>query len=319
MKLLKRVKEYYRLDELKDIGIPEGEIRFLIEQSNLQPVFYLPLAKYVLGGFIQGKFNGFAIANYKGLVSIPTAKLDELLKIGKVKTVHVSLIQRENISVISYDYPFDVACPNNFIEGWKKADLKTFKLPVIPAQIYPKSFTNPENLYFKLLNKLSDGATSNVQAIDTYQTQRPYALNDKILCAEEEALQFAEICIQHVDLVRLELVQETTNNQTAGNKIESQSKLSVTSELFKNEFEELIARILLDKPLLKAKEIHRILCHEAANEEGCRLYDKSDILLGETDGVISWRDKYRGNAERSYKLDSLRNVISDVRKVSVKI
>lgn len=151
MKLLKRVKEYYRLEELKDIGIPEGEIRFLIEQSNLQPVFYLPLAKYVLGGFIQGKFNGFAIANYKGLVSIPTAKLDELLKIGKVKTVHVSLIQRENISVISYDYPFDVACPNNFIEGWKKADLKTFKLPVIPAQIYPKSFTNPENLYCKLL------------------------------------------------------------------------------------------------------------------------------------------------------------------------
>ncbi len=309
-------RKYYRLDELEKLGVTEGALRYFIEQEKLQPVFFLPSEHYVLGGYHENKFKGFAIARYKGIVSIPSAKLAHLLSKGKVTSVEMTLLERENITVISSDYPFDVPLPNSYIASWLKADLAVFKWPAIPAKSYPIECDSFASSFIGALKAISSTAEKTAaKDIDSLDSKIFETHPRKVLSAEGQKFEFANICILASDLIRLGLlnVQIAASDTPAPIHLVIEPQLNLEDK-FKNEFEELISRILKAEPQLQAKEIHRLLCSEAAMEESARTFDTRDVLMGETDGIISWRDKYRGNAERSYSLDSLRNVIIAVRK-----
>jgi hypothetical protein len=312
MNLITAERKYYRLDELKSLGIAEGTLRYLIEQDNLQPVFFLPSKQYVLGGYHENKFKGFAIAQYKGIVSIPAPKLAHLLSKGKVSSVEMNLLEREKITVISSYYSFDVPLPNSYIASWLKADLAQFNWPAIPAKSCPMECDSPMSSFLGMLKAVNAESKSAVK--DSVLESKIFENYPKrILSAEGQNFKFEDICIQTTDLIRLGLLNHQTESSSEVLNKPNIDKTAPALDKFQNEFEELIARILIAKPLIQAKELHRLLCDEAAKEEDSRAFDLNNVLLSETYGVISWRDKYRDNSERSYRLDSVRNVISRVR------
>ncbi|WP_157610989.1 hypothetical protein [Arsukibacterium perlucidum] len=138
-------KEYYRLDELAHLGVTEGTIRYFIEQDKLTPAFFVPSKWYVIGGYIKGMFNGFAIAKYQGLVSFPKSQNNELLAKGKVWSNSVSLLWREKIIIDSSDYPFNIPCPNSYIEAWQKRSLEELHWDRVPAKFYPQVRILPQS------------------------------------------------------------------------------------------------------------------------------------------------------------------------------
>jgi hypothetical protein len=163
------------------------------------------------------------------------------------------------------------------------------------------------------LNAISSGAKTDVEATTKLESKIFENHPKRILSAAGQNFKFEDICIQTTDLIQLGLLNLQLASVPEIEGKENVKKVAPVIDKFPNEFEDLIARILIAKPFIQAKEIHRLLCDEAAKEEDSRVFDCDNVLLSETHGVISWRDKYRDNAERSYRLDSLRNVISRVR------
>ncbi|OBP14203.1 hypothetical protein A5320_16325 [Rheinheimera sp. SA_1] len=312
MNLVTTDRKYYRLDELANFGVTEGTVRYLIEQDKLQPVFFLPPSHYVLGGYHANKFKGFAIAWYKGLVSIPCSKVVQLLSKGKVTSTEMNLLQREKITVVSSEYPFDVPWPNSYIGSWLKADLAQISWSVIPAKAYPRECDSLMASFVDMLNTINSGSRTAVDDATKLESKIFENHPKRILSAAGQNFNFVDICIQTTDLISIGLFDINQPSNELPDNQES-TKTGAFDNQFKNEFEELLARILMAKPQLKAKEIHRFLCVEAEKEEDSRVFDRHNVLMGETNGIISWRDKYRGNVECSYTLDSLRNVISRVR------
>ncbi|WP_019677969.1 hypothetical protein [Arsukibacterium perlucidum] len=135
----------------------------------------------------------------------------------------------------------------------------------------------------------------------------------RVLVSEGYDFALCDICVRHEDLVSL-IIKPNISSAETNEQLEKNSKIDITDHAFKNEFEELLASILRSKPRSQAKEIHRILCDECNREEDARVFDKNNILKGEDQGLISWRDKYRNNSERSYSQNSLKNVVSAVKK-----
>jgi len=313
MNLVAADRKYYRLDELANFGVTEGTVRYLIEQDKLQPVFFLPPSHYVLGGYHENKFKGFAIAWYKGLVSIPAAKVVQLLSNGKVTSTEMNLLQREQITVVSSEYPFEVPWPNSYIGSWLKADLTQISWSVIPAKVYPRECDSLMSSFVDMFNTINSG--SRTAADDATELESKIFENHprRKLSGTGQNFKFEDICIQTTALIKLGFLNlQIASSPETVNKENIETAAQVIGK-FPNEFEDLIARILTAKPSIQAKEIHRLLCDEVSKEEDARVFDCHNVLLGETYGVISWRDKYRDNAERSYRLDSLRNVISRVR------
>jgi hypothetical protein len=314
MNLVTADRKYYRLDELANFGMTEGTVRYLIEQDKLQPVFFLPPSHYVLGGYHENKFKGFAIAWYKGLVSIPAAKVVQLLSNGKVTSTEMNLLQREQITVVSSEYPFEVPWPNSYIGSWLKADLMQINWSVIPAKVYPRECDSLMSSFVDMLNTINSGSRTAVDDATELESKIFENHPKRILSAAGQNFKFSDICIQVADLNRLGLLNCQISYSAENVNKENVEKMAPASGKFNNEFEELIARILIAKPLIQAKEMHRLLCDEAAKEEDSRVFDRSNVLIGEVDGVISWRDKYRRNLERTYKQSSLGNLVSNVRR-----
>lgn len=301
-------KEYYRLDELAGLNVTEGTLRYFIEQNKLTPAFFVPFKDYVLGGYINGKFNGFAIANYRGLVGITKNNNSKLLEKGKVTTNTITLLQIDNIVIKSYNYPFNIPCPNDYISGWLKTNPITKDWQLVPAKFYPQERDSGWSVCTDILKTFTKSEEEKKQLENNLFADQP----KRVLSSIGFDFVLSDLCIRHCDLLTLGLIKPEYN------KLPRKQKLQLSEQLekinFKNEFEELLANILKSKPRIQAKKIHRILCDECATEEDSRQFDHHNILKADDQGIISWRDKYRGNAERSYTFDSLKNVISNVRK-----
>jgi len=303
-------KEYYRVDELATLGVTEGTIRYFVEQNKLTPTFFAPATDYILGGLHKNKFHGFAKANYKGLISLPKHCLSELLKKGKTRSNTVNLIQKENIVIKSADYPFSINYPNNFLESWLSFNPVKPDWHSVPAKHFPTEQDSGWSVFADLVKSFTDDEKEKAEFDKVYSSGKP----KRVLNSYGVEFTLSDLCIRHQDLLNLGVIHPKVNQLTSIQPPVQEKAAEATPIDFDNEFEELLAKILRSKSRIQAKNIHRILCDECAREEDSRLFDHKNILVGDDQGIISWRDKFRGNAERSYTLDSLRNVVSKVRK-----
>lgn len=307
-------KDYYRIDELTPIGITEGTIRYFIEQQKLQPVFFIQQQRFVIGAYVKNQFNGCAIATYQGLVSISAGKNGDLLKNGKVTANSVLLLQREKIVISSVTYPFNVPCPNSYITAWQNWTLSEIKLNTIPAKFYPIEHDSGMALFFGIM-KLAASTNTQKQALRQSEADMMSINAQRVLNSVGYDFLFQHICIRHKDLLSLGLLKPNIKDQSVNTLVPRNGDAQATDPRCKNEFEELLLSILTVMPRTQAKQMHRILCDEANREEDTRHYDYKNILLSEVEGIITWRDKYRDNAERSYNLGGLRNLLTEVRKM----
>ena len=301
-------KEYYRLEELKErFHITENDVRYLVEKKLVKACFSIRKTKFVVDGWDGDSRIGYAHINYQGLIALPDAEVDSLIANGKITPLNYLLSLGGAIQLVETDYPFGMARPKTFEEAWKPKYACHRNAEFMEARLSPfvsKTFWHSYQTAKKEVNYSRELFPKNEEC------ESKLAISKKLdLPLSFNMLQFSDICIRHNDLVANNLVVEEAQHKDIEPTDQTHNIINL-----ENEFEDLVASIILKNPQkLTAKKIHRILCDESAREIDQRLYDKNNILLGEEQGVISWRDKYRNNKERSYLQSSLDNVISTVK------
>lgn len=302
-------KEYYRLDDLKHhFNMTESDVHYLIAEKNVPPCFYIPQTTFIIGGWQKSDFIGYANVNYEGLIAIPQPYVKELVNKRKVLPYHFSLLNKAKIRQIDTDYDCELPLPNNYIQGWKAKELSEISWPTIPAKLYPHVATTLKHTFKDLLMTFAKDETDKAVTAKKFDDSFGETSKEELRPIYKTFL-FSEVCIRHEDLVSCGIIK--VHEHTSPAPLLNDGK---TGKL-DNEFEDLLAAIILSSPKkLTAKKIHRILCDECEREEDSRLFDKNNILLGEDQGVITWRDKYRNNKQRNYMQTTLNTIISDVRK-----
>ena len=302
-------KEYYRLDDLQHrFNMTESDVHYLIAEKNVPPCFYMPKTTFIIGGWRKNDFIGFANVNYEGLIAIPQPYVKELVNKRKVLPYHFSLLNKTQIRQIDTDYDCELPLPNDYIQGWQAKALSEISWPTIPAKLYPYVATTLKHTFKDLLMSFAKDEVDKASKAEDFDKSFGATPKEELTAIYKTFL-FQDICIRHEDLVNCGIIKIQENTSPAPQLNDAKiAKLD-------NEFEDLLAAIILSSPKkLTAKKIHRILCDECEREEDSRLFDKNNILLSEDQGVITWRDKYRGNKERSYMQSTLDTLVSSVRK-----
>jgi hypothetical protein len=314
-------KEYYRFEDLKHrFDMTDSDIKYLLEEQKVPLCFHVEKQLFVLGFFQSTNFTGHCNIYYKGLVQIPHDYVRDLCMSKEIIPKEYLLLQKQNIEYIDSNYDYELSMPNEYFKSWhpsREENLKHMAPEDLEAKLYPWYRTRPQWDLGMLF-------ATGINVIAAYKGEKPdYGeefVKEKLQIKEMGLypnwlyFKLEDICIQHEYLESLGLIK------SRGTIIEQSKAAPETVDLlnsaiqFKNQFEELLARILSENRHIKPKEVHKLLCVESRQEEDSRHFDIENILYPETEGVISWRDKYRSNAERSYALDSLRNVISFVKK-----
>jgi hypothetical protein len=301
-------KEYYRVEELQDrFNLTEDDVRYLVEKRLVKTCFSIRNTKFIVDGWDGDNSIGYAHINYQGLIALPDEEVDSLISNGKITPLNYLLSQGGTITLVETDYPIGTERPKTFEEAWKPKSANCHNAEFIKAKLSPfvtKTFWHSYDNAKKSVNYSRQLFAKNVFC------ERKLANKTKLdLPLSFNTLQFSDICVRHQDLVSNNLLikKSETEHRASPNQTDINTKLD-------NEFEDLLAAIILKSPQkLTAKKIHKILCDECERELDQRVYDTNNILLGEEQGVISWRDKYRNNKERSYLQSSLDNVISTVK------
>lgn len=295
-------KEYYRLEDLKHrFNMTEADVLYLLEQRLAKACFYVDSTAFVIGGWNKERFIGYAHVNYRGLISLPERELKDLLRARKVTPVDYMLPNNQNIQLSSTEYGLELATPNNYIQAWKPKTPAEISWDFIPARLCPhvaETFVYGMQKAFDMFL-----ATRPEKHVVAPQFEKYRDVPKQKLTYYSKTFSFSDICIRHEELVSAGVISRPETL--------IQPKPENDAIKLDNEFEDLLAAIILRSPQkLTAKKIHRILCDECEREEDSRLFDKNNILLSEDQGVITWRDKYRNNTQRSYSQASLSNVIS---------
>jgi hypothetical protein len=304
-------KEYYRLSELESkFGLDDEDVQYWLERSELSLVFPQPYQKYVFGGWRDSQFIGYGVAEYKGMVSISNYLNKTVFEKGKASAEHCYLVNKAAIEVITYRYEFALPCPNKTIEEWRPRKLEQIDWDRIPAKCYPSVQRHTGKLMgaafasmLLSIKEVNGSAEEEDKArLAKFQDEIP-----DVLISPSITLEKKDGCVLRDDLVRLGAI--------ADKKIATPAK-TVLLELprYKNEFHELLAKILESDRSLKTKDIHRILCAEAEREEDSRLYDNKNILLDQVDGAIVWRDIHSKQSEKKCAYSSLGNQLTAVKK-----
>lgn len=311
-------KEYYQLDELYSrFKLTKADVKYLFDNSKLLPVFNLPLKSYVIGAVEQGRFIGYGVASYKGLVSISIPDFLVLWQSGKVDVERVLLRNKSAIQDYKEINPFKAVLPTNSIYLWKEKSQSELKNNSCIALFLPEEIESVSHFF---ASKLLEFATAK----HISEPWRNIAQQTADTCKAASALahkkvtqifKLADVYIQHADLVRLGVINEVANRIISDNSVQ-QEKPNISNTIrFANPFHKLISEILSHHRNIKTKGVIRILSDEVKKQEDSRVYDHENILLDDVEGVFIWRDFTAQKKERHCSINSLRNVIRDVKQV----
>lgn len=301
-------KEYYGLEDLKTrFHLTESDIKYLITEKGLQLCFYVQNTNFIIGGWRKTDFVGYANVSYEGIIGLAQQHARDIAVKSKVMPNHFKLLNKAKIKLIDTKYNFDLEYPNNYIQDWQPKAPDEITWSAIPAKLYPYVAPTIKNTFKNFWMSLVKD--------EVEKTNSEKLFNESFGVSEENELRptfktfsFADLCVHHEELVSAGIIKNPD--------VSVQVKPTNDSNTVKldNEFEDLLATIILQtSQKLTAKKIHRVLCDECEREEDSRLFDKNNILLSEDQGVITWRDKYRNNKNRTYSQSSLDNIISQVR------
>ena len=314
------VKDYYRFDELNTrFNIQEADLDYWLEKEQISFVIPQPIQNYIIGGWIKGKdFRGYGVVQYKGLIYIPNNKIKVILEKGKSHIEGCWLFEREKITYLSQSYGFDIPIPNGFVNSWQPKALAEISWNRIPAKRYPNIVKSPTQLLRKAIDSIKDNKVRPISYLELDV--------DNILSAPDLVIRKQELCITHLDLVKLGIVADNEPSLITGAspaKVDEQPKPAISIEepqtnksiKYANDFDELLATILTDNRSLKLKGVLRILTLEARADEHLRKYDTRNILLDEVEGRFVWCDHYGTISEKTYASKTIGNRLTEVRKL----
>jgi len=196
------VKDYYRFDELNTrFNIQEADLDYWLEKEQISFVIPQPIQNYIIGGWMKGKeFCGYGVVQYKGLISVSNNEVKKILKKGKSHIESCWLFEREKITYLRQSYDFDVPIPNEFVNSWQPKVLAEISWNRIPAKRYPFAMRSSKQLFGKILDSLKDNKVLEISDLGLDV--------DHILSAPYQMIRKHELCITHLDLVKLGIVAD---------------------------------------------------------------------------------------------------------------
>lgn len=282
---------YYRLDELPAMGITEGKLRYLLEQQQVTPAFFMHNERFIIGGYLSNKFVGFAVADYSGLVTIHKQLIPELLTKGKVSVKQVLLIQKECIRIIATTYPFQVKMPNRYIESWQPNDLTKLDWQAYPALFMPTENTGVLHQFADMLQSFGS-STGNKVDYSRFVDGTP---KTELVVLDKE-LRFADVCLQAAD-VRPKSPSDYTQH----------SEDRTTGEI--KDIASLLLHVMTKLPNHRPTEIWQVLKADHLRET--RVYDTEELLEEVGDYELIWTDIY--GSPRSLQKRSFFNLFKKIR------
>ncbi len=304
-------KEYYQLDELHSkFNMTKADVKYLFDNAKLLPVFNLPLKSYVIGTVEQGRFIGYGVASYKGLVSISIPDFLELWQTGKVDVERLLLRDRAAIQNYTEHNPFHLALPTSSIYSWDSKPKPELNNKSCMALVLPEEIESIPHFFGVKLTTLASvkGIAEDLRTFAQKTAEQCNKTPTTKLKKVTESFSLKDVCVLHSTLERLGIINEPVKTSVVG-KREFNPNFK-----FENDFHELISRILLGNKNIKTKGVIRILSEEAMRPEDSRVYDYKNILLDDVNGVYIWRDFSTKSTERRCSFNSLRNVVNEVKK-----
>jgi len=310
-------KEYYRFDELeKRFDLSFSDLKYLVENSKIDLVLYIEQNKFVMGGWLKDKgFIGFATIFYKGLVKVNQSEQLSLLTKNKVDCKTFSLLNKENIINHNLYYPFETQPPHSFLFDWRPKVTSDIEWDFIPAKLFPKerehSIRSIRNMFYDSLDTLEIKAPEQSDKESDFMAKIPQVE----FYAEGIKFTLNDICLLHSDLVKVGIIKQIkeikTHQETESPLIEINSDVSKKSR--KDDFQELIVKIVTNKPEFTAKEYWRLIESESEEMEGFRTLDIYNLLVGVTGNYIKWQDR-SGKPRKEISFNAFSNRLSKVRK-----
>ena len=259
------VKEYYRISELKDrFDVSVEDIKYLVENSKIELVFYIESHQYIYGGWLKDKgFVGYGSLNYCGLVKISEQEQHDLVLKDNIKLRCFRLIDRKNISNVNHDYPYETSPPHAFIYAWQPKSIKSIEWDYIPAKL----FHNEQEHHLRTVGNMFKDA---VAIFDVAPKSPPKEnLMDRIpkkgFYHDGIKLQFSDSCVLHKDLVALNIIKPELTVNTNQPPSKSERLIDI-----------LLTRLLDQFPDDKPAKVWEKLKADLNNEP--RLFDIDEII-----------------------------------------
>ncbi|WP_306521594.1 hypothetical protein [Rheinheimera sp.] len=309
-------KEYYQLDELNSrFQLTNADIKYFFDKSKLVPVFNLPLKSYVVGTFAQSRFVGYGACHYKGLVSILNQNFLELWDNSKTEVERVILRDMSVIQNYTENSPFQAVLPTNSIYAWEQKAQPALRGDCCMAIFLPEEIQSASHFFSGRFAELATSThlsepVRNLAQQTAEKCKTAPAISHKKIT---QIFKLTDVCVLHSDLVRLGVIKETSNRVIVTNATQQEKPSISNTAKFANPFHKLIGQILSEHKNIKTKGVIRILSEEVKKQEDSRDYDHENILLDDVDGVFIWRDFSARKTERHCSINSIRNVIRDVK------
>lgn len=268
-------QEYFYIHQMHEMGFADGRLRYLIEQEKVTPVFFTHTDRFILGGYINGKFVGYAVAEYSGLLSLTKWMASEVITKGQVSAHYVQLLQKERIKIVTSNYPFNAALPNSLVGDWKKNDLQKLNWDCYPALIYPR---DAECLRSKLYQVLKISASVSIDRNESWVNKFSELEPVFELVPITKDFSYDQICIRKSELNALGIGEDKSN-----------SELKSAAPAKEREIDLLILRVLHDNPNYSATQVWAVLKADCCRKE--RKYDENEILDEVSNTELVWSDR----------------------------
>ncbi len=312
-------KEYYRLDDLQHrFNMTLSDIKYLLEERKIPLCFHVRRQSFVVGLFRKFDFIGFCSVQYEGLVRVADQYINSVCENSKIKPERYSLLQRQKAKFINSEYEWEQKWPNSYIQGWQPKLLSDIDSNILAAKLYPEFRTTPQ-WAAGMLVAIGANAIAKYKGFKQINEEElvkeAFEVEEKALYPDWLFFKLEDICIQHEHLESLGLVKSRgTIIEQVSTAPETIIPLNPAIQL-KNQFEELLSRILKANQHLSSKLVHKILCNECELEEDSRQYDIENILLDVVGDVIVWHDIYSKKKQKKCSFRRLENQLSVVRKL----
>lgn len=260
------VKEYYRITELKDrFNVTVEDIKYLVENSKIELVFYNEVNQYIFGSWQKNKgFIGYGSLNYSGLVKIEEKDQRKLIN-EKLSVKYFRLVNKKDITDVNHSYPYESPLPNAFIYAWQPKAISDINGDYVPAKLF---HCEKEHHLRSMGNMLKD-AMSSFDAAQEVLAKTDTSVFDKVpkkaFYHEGIELQFSDSCVLHDDLVKLNIIQQELSNNSNAQSCPS-----------KRPIDTLLISILKQFPKDKPAELWNKL--QADISQATRLLDIDEII-----------------------------------------
>lgn len=303
-------RKYFYGSELESkFGLSKQDLLYLVKEKDLKLSVEYP-QQVVIGHYIENKFVGYASAFNKGFFNLTKTDSEEVIEAGKTQTNAFIAPKGTILTDLNKGYSWDIPFPNDLIEDWKGVELSNPLNRGHAVLTYPQSdIDNGKVLKNAFDSFLSGELFKKDKSVPVTRTDSKQVIESmpKRLVSPNVSFTLDKVLLTKNELIRLDVVKEEVASASQAEKLE---KIS-----FSNEFLELLHRILIAQPDIKAKALYQILECEA-NGSTDKVYDTNDILLDEVGGRIVWRDKYANNAEKTLSMRTIENKASEVRRMT---